>query len=165
MAEEKSFVVTVFLDAICLLAGAFLIYVVLQFRRELNGSNSPKSSNQCTDDFDSAGWRLRHIWADRMARCGDRPAKLSSFRTPAGIVPKKNSSAGGEKQERNRKPDLIRTSGSSRMDLERPRGVRHTRLHLASPRGLLSYASLGFVEEVGHAVEPGNDRGSKKGKS
>ncbi len=157
--------ITVFIDAICLLACAYLIYVVLQFRQELKSSNSAKSSNQGTDDFDSAAWRLRHIWADRMARCGDRPAELNSFREPAGMVPKKNSSAGGENPERNCKPDLIKRCGSTRIDLGRPREVRHTRLHLASPRGLLSYASLGFVEDVGHAIEPGDDRGSKEGKS
>jgi len=157
-------VVTLIISTVCVLGCSFLIYVLLQFRRELNLSSSPQNSNSCNEDFDSADWRLRHIWADRMAHCGEPAAKFQDFQLPSITVPKRSSSTAAGKQLRSRKSNLMRKKVA---DIFAPAGscdVRHTPQYVASPRGLLSFASLGFMD-MGHAIESGDDRGSKKGKS
>jgi hypothetical protein len=156
--------VTLIIGAICLLACGFLIYVLVQFRRELNISSSLNSPNHGYDVFDSADWRLRHIWADRMAQCGDQHAEFQNFQLPTVTVLKSRSSTGIGKRVTNRKSDPVIKGSSGVLGLGRPRDIRHRWQYLASPRGLLSFASLGFME-TGHAIESGDDRGSKKGKS
>lgn len=156
--------VNLIIGAVCLLACLFLIYVLLQFRRELNLSSSPRNSNSCKEDFDSADWRLRHIWADRMAHCGEPLAKFQDFQLPIVTVPKTNSSTVVGKQLRNRKSNLMRKKVADVLVSGRSGDVRQTPQYLVSPRGLLSFASLGFMD-VGHAIESGDDRGSKKGYS
>jgi len=158
-------VVILIIGAVCVLACLFLIYVLQQFRRELNRSDSPPNSDSFNRDFDSADWRLRHIWADRMAHCGEPAAKLQDFQLSTMTVPKRNSSTAVGKQLRNRKSNLMRKKVADILAPGRSGDVRHTPRYLASPRGLLSFASLGLVEDVGHAIESGDDRGSKKGKS
>ena len=157
--------VTIIIGAICVLECLFLIYVLLQFRRELNISSSPQNSNSCKEDFDSADWRLRHIWADRMAHCGEPAAKFQDFRLPTMAVPRRNSSTVEGKQLKNKKSNLMRKKVADVLAPGRSGDVRHTPQYLASPRGLLGFASLGFVEDVGHAIESGDDRDSKKGES